>query len=1146
MAIDPTELAQEQEQRQRVDVVGAPTEFAKGPEREGVEVAAVGNLLKLFGKLPGPVKPTKPKVKPDAATPPDVLPQRPPTVAEQPIAEQTSPLYSYQDVQRQVAPQVLEPPALEEFERRGFQAFPNPDQSTIDQAKIFLEEDADKAAKTAENIKTKAKGVITKQQSGFSVRPENLLSGERTKSVLERLEEMKTDLKSIKDGGDFNFDLINTGEDLHYSIQTLSEEFADEIDLTKRGIITQEQTIEEAAKIVAEDEFGFTKELLNRKIGDGSFNAAKTLAARQLLVKNMERLLDIHTKIKTDMVKTINGDGNVLDTDLFAFRKQLTIQAAIQMQVKGNQTEAARTLNSFNIPVSGEDQALQTSANANRLLQESGGKEVAMEMVERFGQIAESEEGIGGINRFAIKAYLAKTKEVIHQAYMAGLLSNPATQMKNILGTGSYMLYQIPSEVLAGAFGAAYRKGAAIRGVTVNPDQVYMRDALLRMKGWSDSFKDALSAASLAFRTEMPSGGKNRYDLEIYNPVGEAEETFFSKSLSHVGKTVRLPFRFLLGADEFFKVMSSRGELYTAVSRRYGDLILQGKTDEEALAEAGMLLLDPKAVDEILDEKAKYDTMQSDLGSLKKATGLVQNNFFGRFILPFATAPTNSMFRVVENSPLGAYKAIAPSFMPGAGKTPRERQLAAGRAFLGSASMWMFSEFAAEGRITGSRPRNKAAREALPPGWQPYSFVIRDEGFPDDTPLYDDYGRPNGPLKYISYAGFEPVGAIIGISADYAQQASELPPGQGTIKYLTDRAAIGTSAISEYMSELPMLKGMADIVDAMRGEGLENIFRSYPQSATPLVFPNIFSGLQRGIYDLADPNVVKPRKDVQYWTLEEVMAKDEDGNYIHGITPAGEPKGLRKLGTVKDSVLDKVLSSIDSYQDMDSYFSNQYDTNAILYDTLGNEIKSTSLSIANNPIGAIRNRILGIRIDPDQELTASESELMRLYGETGRWGLSNKESLNGIPLSFGAQSDWTMLAKGVLRDAEGNPLPKLDLEGNEVKDKEGNTVFERTQIRIPMFRNINLNFSDALTLLTKGELVYPDGAVITDVFTNYQTASSDERLALIGRLEDQFYNATISKLFEVTDSQGNLRHKSLRKVYEDKELQKDLEGMLNR
>ena len=49
MAIDPTELAQEQEQRQRVDVVGAPTEFAKGPEREGVEVAGLGELFKIVG-----------------------------------------------------------------------------------------------------------------------------------------------------------------------------------------------------------------------------------------------------------------------------------------------------------------------------------------------------------------------------------------------------------------------------------------------------------------------------------------------------------------------------------------------------------------------------------------------------------------------------------------------------------------------------------------------------------------------------------------------------------------------------------------------------------------------------------------------------------------------------------------------------------------------------------------------------------------------------------------------------------------------------------------------------------------------------------------------------------------------------------------
>jgi hypothetical protein len=506
--------------------------------------------------------------------------------------------------------------------------------------------------------------------------------------------------------------------------------------------------------------------------------------------------------------------------------------------------------------------------------------------------------------------------------------------------------------------------------------------------------------------------------------------------------------------------------------------------------------------------------MQSDLGKLGKLTGAIQNSFFGRFILPFATAPTNSMLRTAENTPLGFYNVAA-------GKTPRERQLAFGKATMGSGAMLLFAHHAAEGRITGSRPRGKAAQEALPPKWQPYSFVIRDEGFPEGMPLYDEYGRPNGPLRYISYAGFEPVGAIIGISADYAQRASELPPGEGAQQYLMDRAALATSAITGYMSELPMLQGIGDIADALNGEGLENILRSYPQSAAyPGIVPNPLSGLQRGLYDLGlfggDPRVVRPRQDLEYYTLDEVMAVDEDGNYVFGTTPGGEPKGLAKLGQVKNSTLDKLLDAIDSYQDMDSYFTDQYDTNAVEYDTFGEEKTSTSLSIANAPLAAFRNRILGIRIEPGEELTPTKAELMRLYGETGKWPLSNKESLRGIQLSFGAQSDWTRIAK---REAE---------------------------VPVPMLGNLTLKFSEALELLTTGQIEFENGDVLTNVFNSYSSDSSEERLRKIGNLEDTFYNATIANLFEEKDSSGNFRYTNLSRVYNDLEMQGQLEEMTSR
>ena len=1129
MAIDPTELAEQQEQQQRITAAGAPKEFAKGPEREGeFDVAKLGPLFDLLQKVPGPVTPKKtPSVSEDAATPPieQITPQRVPTKPEERIVED-SPLYSYKDVQRRVAPQVLEPPALEEFQRRGFQAFPSPEETLIDEAQRVAAEDAAKAKRSVEQVKKKAQLTVSAEEKNIGVRSSDLLSGDRTKSVLERMQTMEKELKSIKDGGDFNFKNLLNGEDVNFAIQTLSEDFADEVNAVKRGVITQKETIQEAAEIIAVDELGFTKQLLKRKIGDGSFNAAQTVAGRMLLVKNMEKLLDTYAKIKEDMVT-----NTVSDADLLAFRRQLTLQAGIQLQVKGNQTEAARALNSYNIPVTGEEQALQAGTNATRLLNESGGRENTLEMVERFGQLAEADEPIKGINIFALKAYAAKTKEIIHQAYMAGLLSNPATQIKNILGTGSYMLYQIPSEILAGAYGEIYRTAQIARGKDVDPDQVYLRDALLRMKGWADSLQDAYSAAAVAFKTELPSGGKNRYDLEIYNPVGDVEETPLAKALSTIGKTMRLPFRFLLGADEFFKVMSARGELYTAVSRRYGDLILQGKSDEEAIAEAGMLLLDPKAVDEQLELKAKYDTMQSDLGAFGKSIGRIQENFFGRFILPFVTAPTNSMLRVVENTPLGSgYKALAPKFMGGA-KTPRERQMAFGRATQAAGAIALFVGFASEGRITGSRPRDKAAREALPPGWQPYSFVVRDDDFPRDAngdmlPPFNEFGVPNGKLKYISYAGFEPVGALIGISADYTQRMSELPPSESTMQWANQYAGLAVASISEYMSELPMLQGISDIADTLKGEGLENLVKSYPQSAAVGgIVPNPLSALQRGLFDLGlgggDPSLVKPRKELDYYTLEELEAKDEFGEYVYGTTPEGEPAGPGKyLGKVKGNTLDKLTQAIAGYVSTDSFFIDQYDKNAPQFDTFGNKLTSTDLSLANNPIAAIRNRILGFKIVPSQELSKGEEAVIRVYAETGKWPLTNKQTLEGIPLNFGAISDWTKLAKGTY----------LDEQGEEV----------RTEVVVPELGYLSLSFVDALELMTQGVLDTEAGQFV-DAVSGYKTMTPKEKYQEIVKLNNLYYSATIDKLFQETDSEGNLRYESLAQAYSDVLLQKDLD-----
>ena len=83
-------------------------------------------------------------------------------------------------------------------------------------------------------------------------------------------------------------------------------------------------------------------------------------------------------------------------------------------------------------------------------------------------------------------------------------------------------------------------------------------------------------------------------------------------------------------------------------------------------------------------------------------------------------------------------------------------------------TMATVANYAGQGHITGGIPMSnsgyvdKKKRAKLPPGWQPYSFVFRGEGFPVDEngeplPLFDKYHNPNGPLNYYSYSRSWPI-----------------------------------------------------------------------------------------------------------------------------------------------------------------------------------------------------------------------------------------------------------------------------------------------------------------------------------------------------------------------------------------------------
>ena len=126
--------------------------------------------------------------------------------------------------------------------------------------------------------------------------------------------------------------------------------------------------------------------------------------------------------------------------------------------------------------------------------------------------------------------------------------------------------------------------------------------------------------------------------------------------------------------------------------------------------------------------------------------------------------------------------------------------------------------------MTGAMPMDKAAREALPPGWQPYSFVFKGEGWPEGVDkLYNDIGIPNGPLMYVSYSGWEPVGGVLA----FMTTANEAIYGND-VEGIGNRALAAVGSIANYYAELPMLQGLADISTILDNDSFSGMFRDAP------------------------------------------------------------------------------------------------------------------------------------------------------------------------------------------------------------------------------------------------------------------------------------------------------------------------------
>jgi hypothetical protein len=556
------------------------------------------------------------------------------------------------------------------------------------------------------------------------------------------------------------------------------------------NIKTKAVTFDEIKAKAAES--GIGENFLARLVGnDGKMmaNAVETYKALEVLESSANEL---------DKLFKMVDSGMATDVDKLKLRQQIAFHGLIQKGVKGMQSETARALAVFRIPRDGKNPAVR------QVLDQFGGDAALQDMARSYLTL----ETRAAQNAMVEKSMMSGVKDIWFTTYINGLLSSPVSHAKNIVGNATFGLYQIPERLVASLYSNLLPPGVRSWKALVpgsSEDKIALDEALTMMQSLTNGVTEGLQLASKAWKTNQPNdlmekiedtrSGFETLGGQLQRVTGASPDTWLGKGLEYYGTAITAPGRALLTEDEFFKGVFYRMEINTQVTRRakkiYRDSVEAGMDEPAALAkaeaEAASLLANPPSdLDQAATLFAQKGTFTSELppalANLQKAF----NHPALKVVVPFFKTPGNIGMQIIERTPFAP--VLSSNFREEIAKGGVYRDMALAKVTMGSAILTTFAAASVEGRITGSGPTRKADREALMrTGWQPYSIKVGDQWY--------------------SYSGLEPVSAFLAIAADYAEYAQR----EDDDSLINEVFVGGTMAFAEYMKELPMLQGVAEV-----------------------------------------------------------------------------------------------------------------------------------------------------------------------------------------------------------------------------------------------------------------------------------------------------------------------------------------------
>lgn len=586
----------------------------------------------------------------------------------------------------------------------------------------------------------------------------------------------------------------------------------DKFDLPKQSLDDLAKIIEENDAFVAQrrgvQTFADTEALAQEAKVPTKLKAGKALNAEELQSLG-NHIAYTRTQLDDVAKRIVLGDN----TDL-ALLKQAEVQTkmgALLASYSGATAEAGRSLSIL--------RNLRKAIGSNdpefikQAMKALGGRDKIEEIANRLASFADDD--LLGKYRFVRSLQKPGAIDWANWYWYTNLLSGPKTQVRNIVGN--------VSNLTTGFFTKSFAASSDYlrHFVTGKEREIFLGEVPSELHGVLAGIKDGWKKAHFIMKNGFTLDDVAQLDFKPPEVAGGIYTNLIGRSLE--------------AADQFFRSVAASGELHAQAYAAAKKQALKGEALKDFYTD--FITNPPVSAMKSVSRFGARGVFRQEAGKIMNAVVKLKNDFdiklpsgktvkvFNpmKFVMPFVSTPANIIKSSLEYTPAGFFS----SFFK---ETAREQSQALGKAAFGSIALAPLALMAAEGRISGSGPKDKELRDLLySSGWQPNSIRIGD--------------------KWYTYSNFQPLALPLSIMAN----AFELHHYEG--EEVNPVAIVGKTANSLFQQSY--LSGLSALQDAL--ENPETFGKAFANRFLTSVLP---ASSLRGQLARAEDEVVRSPQTV--------------------------------------------------------------------------------------------------------------------------------------------------------------------------------------------------------------------------------------------------------------------------------------------